>query len=53
MPLEALKEVLCCMYADQNYIYQTTYSRVMWVPVTTVWLVLGLRMGDTASRYGV
>jgi len=24
----------------------------MWVPVTTAWHILGLRMEETASRYG-
>jgi hypothetical protein len=28
------------------------YVRVMWVPVTTAWRVLGLWMEETASRYG-
>jgi hypothetical protein len=27
-------------------------GHVMWVPVTTAWRVLGLRMKKTASRYG-
>jgi hypothetical protein len=29
-----------------------SYSKVTWVPVTTAWRVLGLRMEETACRFG-
>jgi len=37
------------------YIITTTTTIIIfvkWVPVTTAWGVLGLRMEDTAPRYG-
>jgi len=32
--------------------YNKPHGTWMWVPVTTEWRILGLRMEITASRYG-
>jgi len=35
-------------------VYKTeAESYITWVPVTTAWHILMLRMDETASRYGV
>jgi hypothetical protein len=51
----------CCVLVNYPFIYMFTFGlstfrflcyHVMWVPITTERRVLGLRMEETASRYG-
>ena len=43
------------MRADNTFIFNVMESRALfnWVPVTTVWRVVMLRLGETECRYAV
>jgi len=55
--------ILCTSYSERGrfspgtsimlaFTFGVDVYLVMWGPVTTTWHVLGLRMEETASRYG-